>query len=468
MAMNRVVVNVVDVGQGQCTFVEIYADAGAVPAYTLLFDCGSNKQSAQTGNNLKYIADQVKKMPTWAFDCVFFSHSDSDHINLMFDLLQEFPFGRDPQVRRVWYGGARSKYSKGKRQFNILNYLDTRYCPTNEIKGFTGDSTNYNGANAYAGELWSTPDGSVAVRLIAGNVLSNNPVWNVNTPLSPTTDPEALNRVSLVAALYFAGGCYVICGDATNQTMGAVTNLFQGGTTVFNRNFMTTLPHHGSRRTGLAVASAAKASDNAVNVVSTFSTIMDSKSLTASAYQKHKHPSLELMCFFPAGEQLPLAVDPRLAGADSHWMVAWNESIRGLDNPTTAGTNKRKSAGTSVKQGYCTIQTPSNTYATNYSQGYAAFRAEIARITINRSPVPAAGGVAAPPINPFACWVFTTRFLGGGTTLEGRANLASAPFTQAGTPMTTAPAMAPAPPRRDVRPPASRPRRFSRKPRAPR
>src|ERR1041384_5820492 len=106
MAVSKVVVNVVDVGQGQCTFVEIYDGAGTVPAQTLLFDCGSNKQSDQTQENLGYIAKKVGGMAVPAFDCVFFSHSDSDHINLMLNLLEMFPEDGKPAVKQVRHGGA--------------------------------------------------------------------------------------------------------------------------------------------------------------------------------------------------------------------------------------------------------------------------------------------------------------------------------------------------------------------------
>jgi len=54
MATGKMKLTVIDVGQGQCTFMELYDDTSPTPKLinTLLFDCGSNKKSDVTEANL--------------------------------------------------------------------------------------------------------------------------------------------------------------------------------------------------------------------------------------------------------------------------------------------------------------------------------------------------------------------------------------------------------------------------------
>ena len=141
MSTGKIIVSVVDVGQGKCTFVEIYNTSNTL-IHTLLFDCGSDKQSAETQDNLQYIADKVSGMGTPAFDCIFFSHSDKDHISLTKDLLDKFSSSKKPKVKEVWYGGDRTKYTKYK--FNILDYLEAQgYCDTADLKAAPSNYTGY-------------------------------------------------------------------------------------------------------------------------------------------------------------------------------------------------------------------------------------------------------------------------------------------------------------------------------------
>lgn len=411
MATGNVVVTVVDVGQGQCTFVEIYNTASTPKLiHALLFDCGSDKQSDETQTNLQYIATKVGGMTTPAFDCIFFSHSDKDHISLTWDLLQKFPSTKKPVVKQVWYGGAYDKYTKN--QFNILDYLQTGgYCTSTDIKTTGSNYTGYNDTTKqYANYLWRSDDKSVTVYPIVSNVLSDNPDWDDNDLDVTGVNAEALNRVSIICGLYYAGSSYVICGDATNKTMGAVNSLFAGGTTVFNTNLMTTLPHHGSRATGFAVKSSDAASFAAISVVSTFAGLLKSQTITVSAYQKHRHPSLQLMSYFIPTATTPILRDPRLKEKNSHRLTAYLDISVG----TVTGMILIKGLPYS-------FETLTNTYTTRYFDGWSTFSYNLGFFNTAK---PSKGLVTSgTTINGFACWQYETQTT-GNYLLGGYANLA--------------------------------------------
>jgi len=411
MAIGKVVVNVVDVGQGQCTFVEVYDDTATL-IHTLLFDCGSDKQSANTQTNLRYIADTVSAMAVPTFDLVVFSHSDTDHISLMYDLLQKC--SKKPRIKEVHYGGLRANYTK--HGFNILNCLVTQnYCNKEDVEKFLTNDTDYSSVlGEYNYVLWKSNTGvnDVKVRLIAANVLSSDPDWDSDDGDFETKTAEAKNRVSAVCGLYFVGASYVICGDATNITMAAIGNYFKG-TTVFDNNRMITLPHHGSRATGLAVASGKEANETAVGVVRTFAALMKSHLLTASAYEKHRHPSLELIRYFiPYTEQVPFLQDSRLKEKKAH-RVSVNIDL-----------NLQYANATKIAQTYWSFDTPSALFTTRYCDAgpYLSFT-----IGSGSNIVKASDGVNSP-LNSFASWVFTTA-ANGSNTLSGYDNLGGTSFT---------------------------------------
>ena len=66
-------VYVVDVGQGQCTYVEVL-NASDELVNTFLFDCGSDKLSDETETNLDWIASRIANdmVTPGLIDCIFF------------------------------------------------------------------------------------------------------------------------------------------------------------------------------------------------------------------------------------------------------------------------------------------------------------------------------------------------------------------------------------------------------------
>lgn len=418
MATGNVVVNVVDVGQGQSTFVEIYNTSGKL-IYTLLFDCGSDKTSDETQANLNYIAAKALELDTPGFSCIFFSHSDKDHISLTRYVLDKIAETTAPTIDYVFYGGDWSNYTKNK--FNILQYIyDKKWCAGSEIRNMKANYTDYSASSGqYTDFLWKLNDNSVIVRAVAANVLSDDPDWDEDEDVTVGKKAEELNRVSLVCGLYYGTSCFVICGDATNKTMAAIAGHFKG-TTVFNNNKMLTLPHHGSRATGFAVSSAYKASDDMIKVVDDFAAVMKGKLITVSAFAKHHHPSLELMNRFIPKVGLPILQDPRLDGIDVHFITA-NIDIDLLVKPGG------KKSNWSVAQRYdWSFEASTNTFSTRYCMGdnnYFAYNLG------DKNGEEFAG--TKHTINGFASWKFLVKKSSGTASVGGYVNLQqSSPFTE--------------------------------------
>ena len=128
MAIKYVATTVLDVGQGQSTFTCVYDNSSPSKIiHTLLFDCGSDKKSPETDNNIDYIADKLAGMDTPTLDLLVFSHSDSDHISLMYWVLDAYHKKTKTalKIKKVWYAGDADFYTKDG--FNILDYL-AKYC----------------------------------------------------------------------------------------------------------------------------------------------------------------------------------------------------------------------------------------------------------------------------------------------------------------------------------------------------
>ncbi len=206
--------------------------------------------------------------------------------------------------------------------------------------------------------------------------------------------------------------CYVICGDATLRTMALVNNYFINEKKKFNKNIMVTLPHHGSRTTGLGVSAAENAANNAKSMVVTFSGILKSKTITASAYDKHHHPSLEVIqLFVPQTTPQPVLKDSRLGlGNNVH------KARANIDNKLVFNSKE-------VESKYTTFNTNKNLFTTNYS-GLSEFEYNFTDNPYAIIP-PITPNI---PINEFACWIYTTD-KNLNTTLAGKENLYAAPFT---------------------------------------
>jgi hypothetical protein len=419
MATGSIKVNVVDVGQGQCTFVEIYDTADKL-TNTLLFDCGSDSKSDFTLVNLKYIAAKVNSMTTPAFDLLSFSHSDNDHISLMWDLLQ-YCLPTKPTIKKLVYGGNRNLYTK--RSFNIITYLvNAKYCAESVISTPAPDSSGFDKAKAVFGTpLWESADKAVRVDLLVGNVISSEEDdIDIDDPLDELPalkGAEALNRVSLICRVFYNGLDYVICGDATNQTMGIMNWYFAGRR--FANVPMLTLPHHGSRATGLAVGKNYIANDHAVNCVKTFAKICRGRTITVSSYHKHGHPSMELVTYFTTYlETKPRVKDAKYSG-NEHSMVSYVDLD--LTFPDTSDVDT---------YAYTTYFTLTNLYGTFYYNPWDPTHFGYSYVGLG---VETAAAWTGAPFNAHACWVYSANSI----KTESLVGAASLPVTLA-TQFTTA------------------------------
>lgn len=428
MATGFITLTVVDVGQGQCTFLEVYDDTEPTPLLiqTVMMDCGSDKTSDDTTTNLKYIAKRVASMAKPAFDCIIFSHSDKDHISLTWEVLNLIPDEKKPVVKKVVYGGDYDQYKKNT--FNILDYLQTEdYCEDDDIVSPGSYKTNYNkdtGELNWGNPLWQSTDKAVKIYALVANVLSNDPDWDDNDVSLWGSKAEEKNRVSIICGLYYAGVSYVICGDATNVTMSATNQLFKG-TTVFNNNAMTTLPHHGSRATAFAVPGTKDPSEAATKVVKTFAKLVNSEVLTASAFEKHRHPSMLLMSAFQPTLRKPFLRDARLKQKNTHRLSAYVDIDIEIKAKTSHDdeppTKKKKKSGEILHRDWpwsfdsntCTFTTRYTDNHTIYSYNLGNSECDVSE-GVNKNTTTKVEEV----INPHACWQWDVypdgRWLAGG------------------------------------------------------
>lgn len=393
MAVGKVDISVIFVGQGQCTLVEIF-DKSPTPKllHLLLFDCGTNKGSEHIDDNLEYIVNKASSRSAAGFDCIFLSHSDTDHTNKVKEVLEAIIKKIKTKklvIGKVCYAGARANYFKNG--YNILDFMEP-YC-TSKITALDSNYCKYDDTTEEITEnLWATTDEVVSIKGIVANALSEDPDWTENDEDVSGTTPEAKNQISLVCGLFYTQASYIICGDATNTTMAAVNSAFDTSSDVFKYNHMSTVPHHGSRRTGLKVARGKDPEQDNIDVVKAFSKLLNSQTFTISAYEKHRHPSLQLMNLFVPVRIAPLLRDIRLNQKNSHCIFAYNDS--GLE--TTKGLKIYKDAP-------YTLETPSNLFTTRYSDGETSYSYDLKSETVKKSE----GLKAKAVINPFACWVFT-------------------------------------------------------------
>jgi hypothetical protein len=439
MATGNVIVSVVDVGIGQCNFVEIYDDSIApVLTNTLLIDCGTLGRSPATYNNLQYIVNCVSSMVTPCFDCVIFSHSDRDHISLMKRLLLMFAEqGRTkPTITKLWYGGNYTNYTKGSS--NILTWLvNNNYCQRQNVVGFTSNYTDYSPyTHSFAGSgLWQNNNADVGLYMMAGNVMSANPEWNDLENIPVLNDDIELNRVSLVCCLRYMGASYVICGDATNDTMAAINVRFNAPTSVFDNNIMTTLPHHGSRRTGLSVANGSRANNVNINIVRTFAALVNSLTVTASSFEKltstrtFGHPSLDFSTYFNPNTRT-FIYDPRLdidTILDLH-LCSMNNDITLLaereveDDDEPILRKRTRPEEYTLGDGIVSFVTDANVFTTQYFSNFYDDKTFYFDFEEGQTQPVFMYDIPPTLFNPHASWKYTTA-ASGAFTIAGFADL---------------------------------------------
>lgn len=386
---------VLDVGQGSGNFYEVY-DASDALVHTALVDLGSEHARTDAGlPSAAYIVKKLKTMPGIAtLDVVLLSHSDSDHINLIAAVLDEFsPDGvGKPQliVLYVAYGGQRSKYRKSTAG-NVITELQ-KYVPVDgvdRINKFSANETQYDTSPA----KWKSYDaGPLKMRVLIANASKTTVQLTATATGTKRKAPESytLNTNSIIVVGEY-GTPTVTTGDATGITLAMANQTIKAlGLTAnaFLDTFMVTAPHHGARATTfdiLGITDTGLGTDAlARQNLTTFVDNLKAKTLSVSAerVKTFRHPSMEVLEFFWPHLQRSSYVDPELTTSRGHWTTAY--VIKKLYALASSAERWPKSAG------WYTVQTTYDVFTNLY------FVAD--RVGTAPTPGPTAPGIKTPEL----------------------------------------------------------------------
>jgi len=307
---SKIAVTMLDVGQGSSTFVEIYT-GNAITA-TALLDLGSERAKTEAGGpSVDYIVKQLKTMAKPRIDFFSLSHSDSDHINLVLDLLGHFdpPGTKKPakpilEIMTVIYGGPRKLYAKHSGA-NVIQYLEN-YQPTGTTKPQALPSNNSSYPSAHP--MFTHDD--VTIYLLVGNHVSSEPRKVVKKIADKKwrTDSYSLNTYSLIFVVVFDNWRYVVTGDATGATIAQANWVLSEYKVTLANVAALTMPHHSSEPTtfGLTGSRSKRAREkervpaDAKKVIDTFAANIKAKTIHASAEDvgSFRHPSAFVMSYF--------------------------------------------------------------------------------------------------------------------------------------------------------------------------
>ena len=261
MTIGTINFQVLDVGQGTGNFIESFDTTGAL-VNTVLIDLGSEYAKSTAGEaSAKWVADELNTMATPTLDAILLSHSDSDHINLLADMLAYFnvpgqpptvPPKKDLLIKAVYYGGDRAHYTKGKKKVNIINVLETYMkAPANKAKSLPCKETSYFDPKKAAPPYLSI--GGVNYYLLCVNV----PKVYYSNPGSifyGVLDSFAINTMSMIVVVEIGTYYYMTTGDATGTTLAYCNDVMKtyadfNTSQLKNNLYMMTIPHHGSEVT---------------------------------------------------------------------------------------------------------------------------------------------------------------------------------------------------------------------------
>ncbi len=357
MATGWMVVNVMDVGQGQGTFVEVYNTAATpVLTNTLLFDLGSAKSSVAAGGpSIEYIAKQVASMAVPKIDYMSLSHKDKDHINLIVKLVDAINLKIKPPKKKLTIGHVRYGGMKEWYPDNLVIKLQS-ICT--DVKPLSLLQNCYEkGPPAKWTPIWLENDVHVYV-ILANALTANVDAMDMSDLDSRKPDSELANSVSIISSIFWNSNQFFINGDATFVTFQESNKIYKLVPN-FNAPKMVTLPHHGSRKTTFGLSSSTEdAGEESTEVVETFAKKISARTVTASAekYGDYHHPSYDVMLTFNkfADQETVWYYDPNLANKNRHYAFAY------LDTPLV---NDKK---TVVSGAYGSFETTMNVYSTFY------------------------------------------------------------------------------------------------------
>lgn len=300
--MAEVRFQVLDVGQGSGNFVEIYTDdKDVVLGGTILIDLGTERDPgdlAQTAT-IEYVRERLASMTTPTINLLVLTHSDTDHINLIADLLGKFtPQGQPPTptkpnllIETAWYAGEFDKFVKHSKA-NVITLINSYMATGTAAAQY---STGFSSFKTDPPPCYSKFD--VKVYTLIAQVVNEKSKASKETPHWINT------RSAVLLVSYKDKIQWVVTGDATGNTLYQLNQILgqmqtDGRLATYMGNvFMLTAPHHGSYATTFDIKGVRKKvllpRDNTVN----FANYVKAKCLSASAERvdNFKHPHWDVL-----------------------------------------------------------------------------------------------------------------------------------------------------------------------------
>jgi beta-lactamase superfamily II metal-dependent hydrolase len=378
MATDLMVCKVYDVGQGQCTFFEIYDDEELTkPAHTILIDCGTRKEHATAKEAVRQIAETLKLMTPPTIDTLILTHSDIDHVNCVSTLLLDYflppdGIGEEPNlgINKLYYGGDWVHYTK--KGVNVLTQAQ-KYL-NGKKKAAIAAGPDQMGWNETENDWEQFRDvGDVALYLLAANTETMHvDIFTGQHFTDPKTKTRYLkNMRSMVVILRFADVEIVVTGDATALTLARCNQVLTKSGPL-TATFMATLPHHGSEETALDLLNlktdVKNANTLAIDNLKNFATNIAAQTVTASADQfiGYSHPSARLISYFweKLDDKVQHYKDP-FAPSGCHFYTAFftPNAYNARDRDNLPNTMKWPPG---IKGKWLTVQTTANIFTTLY------------------------------------------------------------------------------------------------------
>ncbi|MGE4069780.1 MAG: hypothetical protein AB7E72_01230 [Lysobacterales bacterium] len=357
-----------NVGQGSGNFVEILEDGDLKT--TVLIDLGSEgASSAHHGPSVDKIVEILEDMDNPEIACLCLSHSDTDHISMIEQLLKQFykpgsgkPDNQILTIRHVRYGGAYELYQKGSRA-NVIDQVKA-YMPKGSKP--TGVTINCSSYVKSKNPIYEDKTLGFALRLLIGNTVRSAVASGNDTTLLPLKDAVMVNTVSLIVVFDWSGSQFITTGDATGITMVRANSIMKDGVGSFFKDpLMLTIPHHGSFRTAFSFTGQGfRGFKKQLAQLTQFARRCGARMLTASAGHNSQfdHPSAYVLDIF--WKFTDATIDPYTdpAASNGHFYTAYFKKSYSFD-VTIDGDNEKWPTG---GDGFYTMQSPVQIYSTVY------------------------------------------------------------------------------------------------------
>jgi beta-lactamase superfamily II metal-dependent hydrolase len=305
---SRIEFHVLNVGQGSGNFVEIFKDASQqVATTTVLIDLGTEgARKNHNGPGVETVIARLKAMPSPEIACLCLSHSDTDHVSMILDLLQAFdpPGTRDPKlkiltIKSAFYGGNPALYKKSKKTANILVRLKRYMKEGSAVESVTNNTSTYDDS---APALYVDDTLKLKIKLLIGNTTAGTDQVITDSNKLAKTGSLNLNTVSLVVVVDWNDMQFITTGDATGITMLRANGVMkdQPGS-FFTYPIMLTTPHHGSRTSAFDFTGTGISNPQLkLAHIDLFARRCGARVLTASAGEnkRYKHPSAQILDIF--------------------------------------------------------------------------------------------------------------------------------------------------------------------------